>query len=88
MGSNKTEILYFNFLFWKVQKYNSSPRKFLPELDIHAGFSKFYVFFKIVGSISKYPTFNFAFAYICKMEYPRTGNPMGFTPEVEDEVIR
>ena len=41
-----------------------------------------------MGSISRYYTFNFAFASICKKVEPRTGKPKGFTPEVEDEVIR
>ena len=41
-----------------------------------------------MGSISIDSTFNFAFAYIFKKEDPRTGKPVDFTPEEEDEVIR
>ena len=41
-----------------------------------------------MGSISRYSTFNFAFAYIYIRNEPITGKPMDFTTEVEDEVIR
>ena len=41
-----------------------------------------------MGSISKYSSFNFALASICTRDEPKTGKPMYFTPEVEDEVIR
>ena len=38
-------------------------------------------------SISRYSTFELYFPSICKKEDPRTGMPMDFTPESEDEVI-
>ena len=59
----------------------------LPELETQAGFSKFAGFFNRVGSISRDYIFFFAFTYICKKEDPRTGKPIDFTPESEDEVI-
>ena len=59
----------------------------LPQWEGQAGFSKFSGFCNIVGSISRYSTFNFAFAYIYKREDPRTDKPMDFIRKVEDEVI-
>ena len=41
-----------------------------------------------MGSFSIYFTFNFAFESICTREDERTGNPINFIPEAEDEVIR
>ena len=61
---------------------------FLPELEIQARFSKVYKFCKRVGSISRYSTFNFAFASICTKKDPRKHKPMDFIPENKDEVIR
>ena len=40
-----------------------------------------------MGSISIYFKFNFAFATIYTREDPIIGNPIYFTPEVEDEII-
>ena len=42
----------------------------------------------MVGSISRYSTFNFDFYSIFTREDPRTGKTIYFTPEVEDKVIR
>ena len=39
-------------------------------------------------SISRYSKFNFAFYPIFTKEDPRTGNPMDFTSEYKDKVIR
>ena len=39
-------------------------------------------------SIPRYYTFNFVFNSMIKMEYPRTGKLMYFTPMVEDKFIR
>ena len=41
-----------------------------------------------MGSISRDATFKVYFDSIRTTEYPITGKPMDFTPEVEDEVIR
>ena len=85
-----TKSKYYIFIcyFVKYKKIIAHSEKFLPELYIQAGFSTFSVFCKIVGYISIYSTFNFSFASICTMEEPRTGNPMNFTPYIEDEVVR
>ena len=40
-----------------------------------------------MGSVPLYFTFNFAFVSIFTREDSRTGEPMYFTPEAEDEVI-
>ena len=56
-------------------------------MNIQSGFSKFSGFYTRVVSISIYFKYNFSFASICTIEYPRTGKSMNFTPEVEDEVI-
>ena len=42
---------------------------------------------KIVESISKDSTFNFSISPICTREEPKTGKPIYFNPDVEDEVI-
>ena len=84
MGTDKNEIFYFYLVFWKVQKYNSSLRNFLPVLDVQAGFSKFSGFNNRVVSISIDSTFDFDLVSICTREVPITDKLMGFTPEVED----
>ena len=40
-----------------------------------------------MGSTSRDFTFNFSFASICTREEPRTGKPVDFIPEAQDEVI-
>ena len=88
MVTNKKKILYFTCLFVKYKNIIAHSDYCLTELEIQVGFNKFSIFWKRVGIVSRYSTFNFAFAYIFTMEDPRTGNPMDFTPAVEDEVIR
>ena len=87
-GTKNNNIFYFYFVFWGVQKDNSSLKNCLPEFDIKAGFSKFAGFCKRVGSISRYFTSNFSFASICTTEDPIADKPMDYTLESKDEVIR
>ena len=86
MGTIIKEVFYFYLVFWEVQKDNSSLRRLSPKIQNF--FGKYSIFFKRVVSISRYSTFNCSFASICTREEPRTGNPMGFTPQVEDKVFR
>ena len=84
----KSKYFIFTWNFGKYKKTIAHSENCLPELDIQYIFSKFYGFFKRVGSISINSTFNFDFVYIRTMEEPRTDKPMDFTPEVEYKVIR
>ena len=75
-------------MFWEVYKYNSSLRKLSSRIRYPNCISKSSGFCKIMGSIYRDATSNFSVASICTREDPRIYNPMNFTPEVEDEVIR
>ena len=83
----KRKYYIFTWDFRNYKKTISSSENYLPELDIQAIFSKFYIFSKRVGKISKNSTFNFVFESICTNKEPSTGKPMYFTPVYEDEVI-
>ena len=61
MGTNKNKNSIFTWDFGKYKKKIAHSENGLPELEIQDGFSKLDGFFKIVGSISIYYTFNFAF---------------------------
>ena len=85
-----TKIKYSIFT-WDFGKYKNKiahSEKCLLELYIQANFSKFYGFFKIVGSISGDYTFKFSIDFICTREYLITVNTMKISTEVEYEVIR
>ena len=78
----KWKYLIFTCYFGKYKNIISHSENYLPELETHAGFSKFSRFFKRLGSISRYYTLNFDFASICTKEESRTGKRVDFTPEV------
>ena len=79
-----TKIKYsiFTWYFGKYINTISNSEICLSEIDIQSSFRKFYLFYKIVGSISINFTFNFVFNSMSTREGPRTGKTMGFTPEV------
>ena len=83
----KIKYYIFTQYFRRYKNTIADSENCLIELEIQAGFSKFAQFFKRVGSISIYFIFNFPFASIFTRGDPRTGRPIDFTPEVEDEFI-
>ena len=74
----------YSVFTWDFRKYTKTiyrSETFLPDLEIHTGFSKFLRFFKRLGSVLKGSVFNFEFDSIITQEEPRKFNPMYFTPE-------
>ena len=84
----KRKYSIFTWGFWKYKNTTANSENCLPEFDIQDGFIKFAGFYKRLGSISIYSTFNFYFVSICPREEMRTFKTVDFAPEAEDEVIR
>ena len=83
----KIKYYIFTQYFRRYKNTIADSENCLTELEIQAGFSKFAQFCKRVGSILIYFIFNFLFVSIFTRGDLRTGRPMDFTPEVEDEFI-
>ena len=64
MSTNKYKNLFLVGVLGGKKNTIAHSEKFLPELDIQAGFRKFLVFCKRVGSVSRDSTFNFALSSI------------------------
>ena len=76
----KSKYSIFTWDFGRYKKTIAHSENCLPELDIQAVFRNFAVFYKRLGLISRYSTFNFDFSSIYTRDYLRTGKTMDFTP--------